>query len=169
MRPHHHVFVTVILLLSFLSQETFAQLRDPLGVAKDVNTAGGTSEYVYRNDAEEMLVPIFVLGAVSRPGLYHIPVKTDFITLMAIAGGPTRDAIIDDILIKKQQTKEVTKVDLEKLIRNKDMKNPLLANNDIVLIRAKEPIISTDTLLLLSLIATVMGIGITALSLTRSK
>ncbi|MBI3558179.1 MAG: SLBB domain-containing protein [Deltaproteobacteria bacterium] len=169
MLPRNKFFVSLVLLFALMSQETFAQYRDPLGLGKDQAPFGGTAEFVYRNDAEELLVPVFVLGAVARPGLYHIPVKTDFITLMSIVGGPTHEAVLDDISIKKQQSKEVVKVDLDKLVKNKDMKNPLLTNNDVVLVRTKEPIISTDTLLLITMIATVLGIGITALGVARQK
>jgi hypothetical protein len=169
MRSRLRVPIAAVLTLSVFSNTCFAEMKDPLGLNKEQLNQGGASEFVFRNDPEEILVPVYVLGAVQRPGLYHIPVRTDLITLMALTGGPTQAAETDDILVKKQVSKEVLNVDLEKLVAGSSLKTPVLNNNDVVLVKTKEPIVSSNTMLVLTLVTTVLSAGLAALAVSKAK
>ena len=41
----------------------------------------------------------YILGQVAKPGLYVVPDDTDFLTLLALAGGPREDAKLSKIRI----------------------------------------------------------------------
>lgn len=41
----------------------------------------------------------YILGQVAKPGLYVVPDDTDFLTLLALAGGPKEDAKLTKIRI----------------------------------------------------------------------
>ncbi|MBI3542198.1 MAG: SLBB domain-containing protein [Deltaproteobacteria bacterium] len=167
--PRSRPMVAVVLILSMASNLVFAsEIRDPLGVHKDQSQTGA-AEYVYRNDSEEILVPVFVLGAVQRPGLYHIPVKTDFVTLLALTGGPMPGAQLDEITIKKSYGKEVQVVDLEKLVSTPNLKSPALNNNDVILVKTEKPAVSSNTTLVIGLITSLLTVGVLAITVSKTK
>jgi hypothetical protein len=45
-----------------------------------------------RSGVEKLKMNTYILGQVAKPGLYVVPDDTDFLTLMALAGGPREDA-----------------------------------------------------------------------------
>lgn len=148
--------IVVFTIFSLFSQTLFAApIIVPFG--KETQGIGGTAEYVYRNEPEEVLMPVFLMGSVARAGLYHIPPKTDLITLLTLAGGPTNDALLSETLIKHQSNK-VTEIDIQRLLKKPDLRSPSLANNDVIYIAAKEPVISNNTILVIGVIASIVGI-----------
>jgi len=65
-------------------------------------TSSSISAYSYegsRSGAEKLKMNIYILGQVSKPGLYLVPDDTDFLTLLALAGGPKEDAKLTKIRI----------------------------------------------------------------------
>jgi protein involved in polysaccharide export with SLBB domain len=69
-------------------------------------TAAGASSsisaYSYegnRSGVEKLKMNVYILGRVNKPGLYLVPDDTDFITLLALAGGPAEDAKLSKIRI----------------------------------------------------------------------
>lgn len=61
-----------------------------------------TSAYTfegYRGSAAQLKMKVYILGRVNKPGLYLVPDDTDFLTLLALAGGPTEDANLSKIRI----------------------------------------------------------------------
>jgi len=60
------------------------------------------SAYTYegiRSGVEKLKMNNYILGQVYKPGLYVVPDDTDFLTLLALAGGPTEDAKLSKIRI----------------------------------------------------------------------
>ena len=60
------------------------------------------SAYSYdgnRSGVEKLKMNVYILGRVNRPGLYLVPDDTDFLTLLALAGGPGEDAKLSKIRI----------------------------------------------------------------------
>ncbi|MBW6514225.1 MAG: SLBB domain-containing protein [Candidatus Syntrophosphaera sp.] len=67
-----------------------------------VTTSSSISAYSYegnRSGVEKLKMNVYVLGRVNKPGLYLVPDDTDFITLLALAGGPDEDAKLSKIRI----------------------------------------------------------------------
>lgn len=61
-----------------------------------------TSAYSYegsRSGVQKLKMNVYVLGRVHKPGLYLVPDDTDFITLLALAGGPAEDAKLTKIRV----------------------------------------------------------------------
>jgi len=76
----------IILSMSLL---LFAQ------TANSASTMSSSSAYSYdgnRSGVEKLKMNVYILGRVSKPGLYLVPDDTDFLTLLALAGGPLEDA-----------------------------------------------------------------------------
>lgn len=65
-------------------------------------TSSSISAYSYegeRSGVEKLKMNVYILGQVHKPGLYLVPDDTDFITLLALAGGPTEDAKLSKIRV----------------------------------------------------------------------
>lgn len=52
-----------------------------------------------RSGVEKLKMNTYILGQVGKPGLYVVPDDTDFLTLLALAGGPKEDAKLSKIRI----------------------------------------------------------------------
>jgi protein involved in polysaccharide export with SLBB domain len=52
-----------------------------------------------RSGVEKLKMNTYILGQVAKPGLYVVPDDTDFLTLLALAGGPSEDAKLTKIRI----------------------------------------------------------------------
>lgn len=52
-----------------------------------------------RSGVEKLKMNTYILGQVAKPGLYVVPDDTDFLTLLALAGGPREDAKLSKIRI----------------------------------------------------------------------
>jgi len=113
------------------------------------------------------LIPIHVLGAVVRPGLYHVPKHTDLLYLITVAGGAPPNAELTEAVIKRRVSgqEEVIAVDLEKLMTARDGRNPTLMAGDVVFVPMDEPLISQETSGLLAFIATMLSIITTSILL----
>ena len=60
------------------------------------------SAYTYdgiRSGVEKLKMNTYILGQVYKPGLYVVPDDTDFLTLLALAGGPKEDAKLSKVRI----------------------------------------------------------------------
>jgi hypothetical protein len=130
------------------------------------------SEFVYRNDPEEILIPVYLLGAVAKPGLYHVPVKTDLVNLLAISGGPTSDAKLDDIQIRRIDSNKsfhVSEVDFEKSLKETPIPGIVMESNDVVLVKQKQPIVSNNTVIALGMLSALATIVLSVVLITRKN
>ncbi|NLK50756.1 MAG: hypothetical protein GX294_08920 [Candidatus Cloacimonetes bacterium] len=85
-----------IVLLLVLGTSILAQTESPSA------PVGGISAYSYdgaRAGVEKLKMNVYILGQIYRPGLYVVPDDTNFITLLALAGGPKEDAKLTKIRI----------------------------------------------------------------------
>ncbi len=107
---------------------------------------GPGSEFMSGQEPGTVMMKVNLWGAVRKPGIHHIPVKTDLIGLMSFAGGPNDNAIIDEITIKRQQGNKQTRinVDLSQLIHGEYNGNLTLQPDDIIVVPADEPWISQN-------------------------
>jgi hypothetical protein len=163
-----------LILVVVTSVQAMADVRTPLTGPRETAGATGAAEYLFSNDPDEILVPIYLMGAVGKPGLYHVPTRTDLLTLLTLSGGTTNEAKVDQVYIRHQRgnkTVGVTEVNLQTLVTQTEATSPALMSNDFVYIPAKEPAVSTNTLLTVGLIATITSLllgGIVAYESTRN-
>lgn len=157
--------IIFIILMSYLPQAGLAEIKVDYGKEQ-----GGTSaaEIVYRNDPEEVLIPIYLMGAVGKTGLFHVPPRTDLVTLLTLAGGPGLSSNLREVIHRRQMpTVSVSEVDVMAMLTNPELKSPMLKANDVVFIPSKEPIISSDTMLVMGFISGITGLILTGLLLSN--
>ncbi len=74
--------------------------------APSAMSSSSISAYSYegnRAGVEKLKMNVYILGRVAKPGLYLVPDDTDFLTLLALAGGPTEDAKLTKIRIVRPE------------------------------------------------------------------
>jgi hypothetical protein len=84
-----------LLLASALWSPASAQLEASFGGRQSMSSTA----YYYISKAGEITMPINLWGAVNNPGRYEIPISTDLVELLSFAGGPTSNAIMDEVRI----------------------------------------------------------------------
>lgn len=131
-------------------------------------TAG--AEFMAGQEAGTVMMKVNLWGAVRKPGIYHVPVKTDFVALMSFAGGPNDNAIIEDIIIKRQQGNKQTRinVDLSQLIHGEYNGNLTLQPDDIIVVPASEPWISQNTFTVAIFASTIATIILSAVLIDKN-
>lgn len=159
-------FKAIALIVSLLHLSSGLAQAYELGVTgmgEKMQGPGFTSEYVYRNDTEESLIPVYLLGAVAKPGLYHVPANMDVIGLLTIAGGTVVDAVIDDIVVRSQGQNphpRVLRFDLNRVVKGGEAERVALASNDLIYVApGRPPVPSSQTALtVIGIVAGVLGI-----------
>ena len=146
-----------------------AQSSSYLGVQK-LNQERG-AEFISGNLPGTVMMRVNLWGAVNRPGIHNIPVKTDLMTLISYAGGPKDDALLDEVIIKREigQTRKLIEVDVDELIQGVSHHHVELAPNDIVVIPNDEPLIDKDTLAVVTMISVIMSTVLAAAFIDRAQ
>ena len=126
-------------------------------------------EYFSEQYQGEILVSVNLLGEFGRPGVYHIPKQTDVMRLFALAGGTKSGADIENILIKRRsgEAEKVYTMNLKDMMEKPAPKNLNLESNDVILINTKEPIISQNTIQVVGIVASVLGVLVSTVVLAR--
>lgn len=116
------------------------------------------NEFISGNDPGVVMMKVNLWGAVFKPGIHHIPVNTDLIGLLSYAGGPNDKAILDEVIIKRNQNGKQKKIsiDLQQIIHEQKVYNLALQPDDIIVVPAKQPLLSDDTLLVTGFLATIL-------------
>ncbi len=133
------------------------------------------SEFLFQNYKNQELISIRLLGAVKKPGLYHVPKNVNLVTLLTLAGGPTQNADIEKIKVGND-SKAFTGKNSVATFKQKNLTLNLnraitagsdpkynLQTNDIVLVNQKKAWISSDTFRLVSILSVVLSGVLTAL------
>jgi hypothetical protein len=122
---------------------------------------GRAGEYWAGSFPGATLIPINVWGATKSTGLFRVPKTTTLIELLSYAQGPSNDAKLNKVKIKRTSEKieKTFTVDVEELIENPAAHDIPLMANDIVYVEPKrqyvvDPQISNT----IGIVATIMGI-----------
>ncbi|MCK5147708.1 hypothetical protein KAR48_13195 [bacterium] len=99
----------------------------------------GRAAQYYLGSDDELLVPVNIWGFVRQPGQYMVPNKTDLITLLSFAGGPTEYAKMSKIEIVRSDAKignMVIPVDVKKYLETADpVLIPMLRPGDTIIVK----------------------------------
>ncbi len=162
--------ITVVILLSIINTYSFAAQNELVKNSKyNINSA---SEYVFESYPNQDLIPIRLIGAIKNAGLYHIPSNMKLITLLALAGGTTTEADLENILIGNDQPsilnvtnneKKSLNINLEQSLKDGSKSDYTLVSNDIILIKNKTPLISNDTFRMVTIFSVILTSLLTAL------
>lgn len=122
------------------------------------------SEYFLGHAEGEILIPINVVGAVNKAGLYYVPRNTDIYRLVAAAGGFRPDADITTVSVKRRSSdkESVVWLNLKDSLKTAESTRFVLEAEDVVHISPAEPIISQYSLSLLTITASILSIILTA-------
>ncbi len=115
------------LIIISMSLLVFAQTNS------SVTTSSSISAYSYegnRSGVEKLKMNVYILGRVAKPGLYLVPDDTDFLTLLALAGGPGEDAKLSKIrvirpasaVLDNKKDAEIIWINLKKYMETADNK-----------------------------------------------
>lgn len=162
------LIASVILYSVLISQS----LAAPNELSKNAKySVNSSSEFIFESYPNQELIPIRLLGAIKNAGLYHIPTNMKLTTLLALAGGTTSEADLENIVIGNDQRsihstdgidKKSLSVDLEEVIKSGAQMDYTLVSNDIVLIKNKSPLISNDSFRMISIISVLLTTILTA-------
>lgn len=152
-----------LICASLISTQASAQYGQNAGFLKDINfdKASG-SEFISGNTPGTVLMKVNLWGGVNRPGIHHVPVKTDLMSLLSYAGGPNSKADLEDVTIKRDMgdKQELIEVNVDKLLSGSSHHRVELAPNDIVVVPQSEPLISQDTLGVIAIISVVISTAV---------
>ncbi len=129
------------------------------------------AEYIYRSSQKESLIGVQLLGAVQKPGLYYIPVNTDILKLLTLAGG-IEDANLSEVIVRKSDPSQagVFELDMNKFMKSSTDSKPFkLTQDDLIFIPKKEPWISNDVSRTITLVSLVTSIVLTAVLIEKNS
>jgi polysaccharide export outer membrane protein len=99
---------------------------------RNLDLAG--DDIIYIPDVDEGNV--FILGEVGKPGAYDIAGVKTILDVVAKAGGPTENAVIDNVLLIRSRGREPSqpiRINLDVMIKKADFSgNIMLTKNDII-------------------------------------
>ena len=146
------VIFTVFTIPSFAAQPTWE-----LDTGKAIR---GEAEYSNSNKDKRMNIRITLLSGVRNPGIHYIPDNTSLLELFSLAGGVSAEAETDKIMIKRVFKDEVQnlKYDLTELLNSKEVTQPMLMHNDVIMIPEVTENFRKDLLLNLTIFASLLGI-----------
>lgn len=102
---------------------------------------GPVSQYRLRLGTEdELQFNVCIWGQVNKPGLYAVPDGTDLISLISMAGGPTDDAKLSQVVVVRAagRAEGSLTIDLRSYVRSGNRGQiPMLGPGDTVVIPAK--------------------------------
>jgi len=132
--------ITFFIVLFVFSSISFAQ--DDIQIGKSLRTfdqwRGAEFDY---SDPDAINIKVLVWGFVEFPGYYIIPSTRGVNDLLALAGGPTEDANIDDLRlfrVNADSSQSMIKFDYNDLLWNDNLEKPIkiphLQAGDILLV-----------------------------------
>lgn len=130
---------------------------------ENLNNTG--SEFFVGRDLGRPLVTVNLLSGVTRPGVYHVPMKTTLPQLIAYAGGTTSNADTSSITLRRTdlQKYKVLRYDLDHTLTH-DGEMPSIEDKDLISIPQQA---SMDTTL--RWVALIAGLASISLSITMTN
>jgi len=120
--------------------------------------------YYYIAKPGELTMQVNLWGDVLKPGRYEVPITTDLVQLISLAGGPTRDANLSEVQISRFSKSSAglqryqTKINLADLFKSEEAKLALQPGDAIYIdyetrlnIRDAITIISTAALVTIAI------------------
>jgi hypothetical protein len=125
------------------------------------------AEYVMRRYPGEKLMAVRILSGVRAPGIYYVPEGTDLLTAISLAGGLVPTADPERIHWNNFSANKYKMLDIQDSVEDPRTRNPVLGANDLLMVDETKPVISTNTVLVVTVIASLIGIAIGAKALSK--
>lgn len=128
---------------------------------------GGLGEFTAGYYPGAVMIPVNLWGATKTSGQFKIPKNTTLTTLLSYARGPTDDAELDEVKIKRvsDNKEKVFTVDVEKIFDNPAQNDVVLQPNDIVYVVPKKTYIDPRLVYLVAFIASIASIGVAGVTI----
>lgn len=126
---------------------------------------GKPSEFVFQTYKNQELISLRLLGAVNRAGLYHVPKDIELVTLLSLAGGTSRDAEVEEIVIGSETKSDVKKINLYDVMNKQASVDHKFQSNDTVFVKHKQPFISSEGWRAMSIIGMLFTAALTAVAI----
>lgn len=165
------LFALILLLpLTLLSQVKDYELGAPL---RAYQQGGGYFDY---SDQFSVNMTVSVWGFVKYPGRYKIPTETNVVDFLSYAGGPTDDALLDDLRIYRVNSdgaQELIKFNYNDLLWEEGLISykkevPELKVGDILVVPGSPRLYFKDWFsITLSVVSTLISLSILILNIVR--
>ncbi|HWU45038.1 MAG TPA: SLBB domain-containing protein, partial [Bdellovibrio sp.] len=150
--------IRLVMAWIFFTTSLEAAHAEEISLLNDIKPPQQASEYIFRSSPKESLISVQLLGAVNKPGIYYVPVNTDLLKLLTLAGGSSNGGDVSEVLVRKQEPKawgEVEskavneykgayEVDAEKVIKYGGARQLKLAQDDFVYVPQKSTMVSGE-------------------------
>ncbi len=97
--------------------------------------------FVSSKKKDELLLRTNVWGAVNFPGVHYVPIGTDLINALSIAGGPAENADTENVYLSSTNEAKgtiVRKISIANALGGSRESNPILNPGDVILIKKNE-------------------------------
>lgn len=119
------------------------------------------SEFVSGTDYKTNMIKVKMIGEVNKPGVHLLPEKSNFTTLLSYAGGPTKDADITEITIKRRHKKGYKNIELNfKDFMANNQNDIILKADDLIYVEREREFISSRTL---TIVSTILGVVVSGI------
>ncbi len=98
----HKIITTFVCISILASQVAVAQSSLSKFHLTDEAFKTRLSEFFYNQNKVDVLVSVKLIGNVNKPDLYHLPKDTALLTLLSIAGGPSKNADTEKITLSSR-------------------------------------------------------------------
>ena len=169
-----YLFIFFACLAVFPFTHSFAQNDVQIGksLREYERYRGGQFDY---SDPDAINIKVLVWGYVEFPGQYIIPASSSVNDLLALAGGPTPDAHLDDLRlfrINPDSSQTMVKFNYNDLLWNnrltKDIKVPQLHAGDILLVPGSPRYFLKDYLgLTLSIVTALSSVAVLIITILK--
>lgn len=164
---------TISLLLSlsiFLASVPSYGADSGISLSKEIIATNKGNEYISGDYPGAVMMKINLWGGVNKPGIHYVPAKTDIVTLLSYAGGPTEKAESDNIIIKRTVSGKqiVIDVDVDDIMHSTKSISPVLEANDIIVVPSRKPFFSENTVQVIGVVGGVLGIILASIVLKKT-
>ncbi|HEY8280333.1 MAG TPA: hypothetical protein VIH99_11960 [Bdellovibrionota bacterium] len=160
----------LVLSFSLVSLPCTASAAD-VGTAFSRDLLGNNkgAEYISGDYPGAVMMKVNIWGAVQKPGIHYVPVKTDIITMLSYAGGPVERARMGDVTIRRVVGGKPTviDVDIDDILDSSKATTPPLEANDTIVIPKSSPMFSENTMQLITVVASMLTITLGSLILKK--
>lgn len=139
MKTYPFFILTIIFLIN--SSPSFSQEDIQIGTNLKNFRQQSQGGYFDYSDPEGINIKVLVWGFVKFPGQYIIPANSSVNDLIALAGGPSEDALLEDLRlfrVKEDSSQEMIKFNYDDLLWNDRLSSeviiPDLKAGDILLV-----------------------------------
>lgn len=129
------VAMCVALVIFFNSTLGIAQVANPLFEARNPG-----NEFFVGQELGRPLMTVHLIGGVKRPGVYHVPIDTNLLEVLAYAGGTDTNVDVTEISVQRSTGQDQTKLlefDLKKVLKTSAQSQYTIQDRDTIHIPEK--------------------------------